>query len=427
VRLKKKIFFIVLFIIIALLFVGSRIFINNSIPNKLKMIVNEETDYRYNIPLEARLTGDVKGVLEINNEPVPSDSIVIDLNEPFSITANQTGKIDVDLVFLGIFNIENVELDIIETSQYIPLGNTMGVTVNTDGILVLGIGTLIGEDGKKSMPSSGRLYSGDYIKKINGKEVSKKEDLIEVINASNGEPVICEVDRNNQIVLVEILPVKTSDENEYKIGIWVRDDTQGIGTITYINLNDGTFAALGHGITDIDTKTLIKISKGTLSDVIITGVSKGDNGIPGEISGLIVNNDDEIIGNIEDNTCNGIYGTLTDFGISRYCSQDALPIGLKNEVELGEATIKSDVSGTMEEYDIEIEKIFLNDESNKGMIIKVVDEDLINETNGIVQGMSGSPIIQNGKLIGAVTHVFVQDSTKGYGVFIENMLIDEDQ
>lgn len=401
-------------------------YIQNTIPGHFKMFVGEEKQFGYNMPFEAEIQGQIKGVLQINSESVPENSIEIDLDKPFTIASNQTGKFNVNLKLLGWLPVKRVEVEVINPYSYIPVGEMVGVTVSTDGVLVLGTGSFIDQNGSKISPSKDILLSGDYIKKINGKTIMHKEDLIDEINGCNGKEVTMEVDRNGTNVLLQIKPNKTTVAGEYKLGVWVRDDTQGIGTLTYVNLEDQTFGALGHGITDIDTQELMKLSGGTLVTSLITNITKGEDGKPGEISGVIIESEENTIANVEKNDNNGIFGSLTDEGIEAYSNKEVYTIGFKYDIKPGKAYILSDVSGSVEEYEIVIEKIFLNDDANKGMIIKVVDEKLLNVTNGIIQGMSGSPIIQDSKLIGAVTHVFVQDSTKGYGTFIENMILEED-
>ena len=408
-----------------LIFIGMNFFIHYYIPNQIKIFVNRENNFGYQVPLKADLSGDLRGVLEINHEPVPKDQISIDLNQPFSIQSTETGKFNVDLKFLGIFPIKALEVEVINPDYYIPSGRTVGVTVNTDGILVLGTGNIIDYSGKKVSPGNGKLYSGDYIKKVNQQNVESKEELIQIVNQSNGEEIDIEFERNGNVMTTRLTPVKTSVEGEYKLGLWVRDDTQGIGTITYINSDNHSFGALGHGITDIDTKQLMKISNGKIVDALITNVTKGQNGLPGEISGIIVEENDKLIGDITVNSEYGIFGTINQNAFYKYFAEDTMPLGFKYDIHEGKAYILSDVSGEMKKYEISIEKIYLNDQTNKGMFIKVVDKNLLNETNGIVQGMSGSPIIQDNMLIGAVTHVFVQDSTKGYGTFIENMILGD--
>lgn len=401
-------------------------YIQYYVPGNFKMFVGEEMQLGYNLPFEAEFEGEIKNVLQVNSEPVPENSIVIDLNKPFTIASNQTGKFNIHLKLLGWLPIKRVQVEVINPYNYIPVGEMVGVTVSTDGVLVLGTGSFIDKEGSKISPSKDILLSGDYIKKINGKTIVHKEELIDEINESNGNEVTIEVDRNGTNILLQLKPNKTTVDGEYKLGVWVRDDTQGIGTLTYVNLADNTFGALGHGITDVDTQELMKLSGGTLVTSLITNITKGEDGKPGEISGVIIESQENTIAKVEKNDRNGIFGSLTEEGIEAYSNIEVLKIGFKYDIKPGKAYILSDVDGDVKEYEIQIEKIFLNDDANKGMIIKVVDQELLNLTNGIIQGMSGSPIIQDGKLIGAVTHVFVQDSTKGYGTFIENMILEEE-
>lgn len=402
-----------------------QLFIQLYIPNNYKIFVGEEKKFGYRIPVEAELSGDIKGVLQINNEAVPEDRISIRLDKSFSILSNQTGKFNVNLKLLGFFSIKKVSVEVINPEHYIPVGQMVGVTVTTDGVLVLGTGTFINYEGKKESPSKNLLFSGDYIKKINNKGIKNKEQLIKEINSSKGEEILIEIDRKGSILQLYLTPKKTSIPEEYKLGVWVRDDTQGIGTLTYVNIEENSFGALGHGITDIDTGQLIKLSKGTIVTSLVTNITKGADGTPGEISGIIIESEENTVAKIKKNCQNGIFGELTKIGKREFSKDKALPLGFKYDVKLGKAFIRSDINGQIKDYEIIIEKVFLNDETNKGIIIKVTDSDLLNLTNGIIQGMSGSPIIQDGKLIGAVTHVFVQDSTKGYGTFIENMILEE--
>ena len=214
--------------------------------------------------------------------------------------------------------------------------------------------------------------------------------------------------------------VKTED-GSYKLGAWVRDDTQGIGTMTYIDMS-GNFGALGHGISDSDTGKVVEIEEGALYETEILGIEKGTIGNPGVMAGVIYYGLGSQLGTITDNTDIGIFGKVND-KMKKSLQAQAVEVGYRQDVKKGQAWVRSDVSGELKDYEIEIQKVDYNPvQQNKSMVIKVVDEELLRLTGGIVQGMSGSPILQDGKLIGAVTHVFVQDSTRGYGIFVEDML-----
>lgn len=254
---------------------------------------------------------------------------------------------------------------------------------------------------------------------FNEQKVSNKKELMEDLEILDGEDVILDVIRNGEKIPVSLTPVKDAG-GEYKLGIWVRDNTQGIGTLTCVD-EKGRYGALGHGISDVDTGELLHISKGALYQAEILGIQKGQSGSPGELSGLIRYEPGQIIGAVDTNSKNGIYGSFYDrrAGIPVKKTE----VAYKQELEVGPASVLCCVDGSVKEYDAEITRIDMNHEdTNKSFVIHVTDPELLEITGGIVQGMSGSPILQKGKFAGAVTHVFVQDSTSGYGIFAETML-----
>ena len=293
------------------------------------------------------------------------------------------------------------------------------------GILVLGVGEFEIE-GKIVAPCRGFVEPGDMILKCNGIDLKTKEDLRNIVEKSKMVPLKLTLLRNKEIKEVTVHPSYSMFDNEYKIGLWIRDSTQGIGTLTYIDPETGAFGALGHGITDTDTKKLMPIRDGNIITTTITHIKKGKKGIPGEISGIIEYSDKNIIGQVSNNTSIGIYGEL-DKSITKDINYHKVPIAFQDEVHEGKATILVDLTNhKVQEYEVTIQKVSrYSNEPAKGMIIKIVDPRLLSLTNGIIQGMSGSPILQDGKLIGAVTHVFIQDPTRGYGIFIENMINNE--
>ena len=303
-------------------------------------------------------------------------------------------------------------------------GMPVGIYMETDGVLVLDTEKMTGMDGKEYTPAQGVVSSGDYITEVNHQKIEGKKQLMDLVEHLDGEKVLLTVRRENTILEKKLTPVQISKGN-YRLGIWVRDNVQGLGTITFLTKNN-RFAALGHGIHDIDTSTLLTIKRGTLYRTSIQKVQKGSKGNPGTMEGIIVYNRFHRLGVIEKNTDAGIYGELNS---DRSWIGEEVPIQVakKEEIKTGEARIRCYIDGKVKEYTICITQIDKeSDQVNKGMVIQVTDTELLEKTGGIIQGMSGSPIIQNGKLIGAVTHVFVQDSTKGYGIFIENMLKEEE-
>ncbi len=394
--------------------------IDQGIPNEIKLLVGTEESFDFNMPLEGKIsTGDIDAI-SINNLKVPSDQIHIDLNQPFTLVSSQTGKYDIDLKLFGLIAFKKISLDVIDKVELIPCGCPIGIYVETNGILVLGSGRLTGEDGLNYEPVRNRLKSGDYILAINGQSVSRKKELIDKLQECKGKDVTLLIRRNEENITIEITPVKTAS-GSYKIGAWIRDNTQGIGTLTFIT-TDGQFGALGHGITDVDTGLLLDIKAGSIYSAEIMSIIKGKEGEPGELVGMIRQNEKYKVGSIRSNTYQGIFGRVS-YEYDEGLSMEPLEIGLKQEIKTGKAYVRCTIDEEVADYEIEIVSIDINNNNhNKGIIIKITDPRLLELTGGIVQGMSGSPIIQNNKIIGAVTHVFIQDSTKGYGTFIENMV-----
>ena len=275
-------------------------------------------------------------------------------------------------------------------------------------------------EGQKPYEKTG-IKEGDRIISINDNQIETTEELIQTVNASNGKEItITYIHENTKQETAIVQPVKTK-ENEYKLGLWVRDAAAGVGTATFYEPSSQMFASLGHGITDIDTGDLITISNGELVTTNIVSVQKGERGKPGEIRGSIEAS--RVIGSVSKNTSFGIFGKITNKNNLKI-SEEAIEVASRDEIKTGKAQIICEIEqGKRKYYDIEIERIYIsNNNDNKSMLIKVTDEELLEKTGGIIQGMSGSPIIQNNKFVGAVTHVLVNDPTTGYGVFADIML-----
>lgn len=307
-----------------------------------------------------------------------------------------------------------------EETMVIPGGMPIGIYLETKGVMVLGTDEITDMDGIKKEPSAHKVKAGDYIVGINHQKIRDKSQLIEAVKMLDNSDVILEISRNNEEIEVRTEAVKF-DADEYKLGIWVRDNAQGLGTVTFLDAQS-RFGALGHGIHDVDTNELLRISSGTLYTTSIKDIQKGEDGIPGGMEGIIIYNNYNILGSITKNTDAGIFGKIDRID-TLFSDQTPVSVAKKEEIREGPATIRCAVEGKVKEYEVEITGIDLNaPEVNKGIVLKVTDQDLLKVTGGIVQGMSGSPILQDGKLVGAVTHVFVNNPTKGYGIFIENML-----
>lgn len=316
---------------------------------------------------------------------------------------------------------ETVNVDISDEIKVLPCGFPVGIYLETDGVMVISCGAVEGIDGIMYEPALDKFKPGDYIVSVNEIDVSSKSQLLFLINKYGNETLHIKIRRGKDVFVVDIDAVETVG-NEYKIGVWVRDDTQGIGTMTYVT-SDGKFGALGHGISDIDTGELLSSDTGLLYNARIWGIKKGVNGTPGGLCGTINYEDENIIGKIDNNTEIGIFGNIDEKVVEEKYGLSYVNICGKDEIKKGTAYIRSMVSGEIKDYEILITDIEKNEKRGDRQITLVVtDEELLDITNGIVQGMSGSPIIQDEKLVGAVTHVLVNDPTKGYGIFIEDML-----
>ena len=315
---------------------------------------------------------------------------------------------------------QEVSNDDLQNMRLIPGGMPIGIYMEVDGILVLDTEALEDINGNMCEPSKNIIKKGDYIISINQIDVEDKNDLIREVAHLSQEDVVIGIRREEECFEVSFKAVEV-ENGEYKLGIWVRDNVQGLGTVTYIT-DDNQFGALGHGIHDIDTDKLLTIKGGNIYEIDIIGIQKGKRGEPGGMEGVIVYNQRNILGDILTNTENGIYGTIKKRE-KLVDNDEYLKICEKKDIQLGDAVIKSAITGEVKEYDIKIVSVdYFTRNENKRITIEVVDDELLEMTGGIVQGMSGSPIIQDGKLVGAVTHVLVNDPTRGYGIFIENML-----
>ena len=303
-----------------------------------------------------------------------------------------------------------------------PLGEIVGIYTEGSGVFVIDACEIESIDGKFVSPASGALRTGDYIIKVNGTELEEKETLVKAVSSSKGNGIELTIVRGEEEIVTNVTPIMGKN-GKYMLGVWVKDDLAGIGTITYYT-EEGAFAALGHGMGDGVTKEIFSVKGGDVYFADIVGIQKGKRGTPGEVKGVIYYGVGHHIGELYTNCGEGIYGTLDKDDVERYkINCEPYKVGKKEEIQTGAAQIISDISGKREIYDINIEYVdYLAVSSKKGLHIEVTDPELLELTGGIVQGMSGSPIIQNGKLVGAVTHVLINEPTKGYGIFIEEMM-----
>ncbi len=336
-----------------------------------------------------------------------------------TVEVSQNGSYQIRCKWLGVLPLKTIKVHTVEKQEVLVSGSPVGIYMETKGVLVIESGEITDREGIRRTPAEHIIQSGDYICEIDGKVLTGKRQLMQLVRENQGEPMELQVIRHQETIKLEMTPVETED-GSYKLGIWVRDNIQGIGTLTYVEPN-GTFGALGHGISDADTGERLEISDGDLYRADILSIRKGTAGTPGELRGVINYREENRIGTICGNSQYGIRGQMEPGKYTE--SMKKIPTGLKQEIQTGKAEIRCDIGDGIREYQCEILEIDSNArDTNKCFVLRITDDDLLSRTGGIVQGMSGSPVLQNGKLIGAITHVFVNDPTKGYGIFIENMM-----
>ena len=336
-----------------------------------------------------------------------------------TVEVSQNGSYQIRCKWLGVLPLKTIKVHTVEKQEVLVSGSPVGIYMETKGVLVIDSGEITDREGIRRTPAEHIIQSGDYICEIDGKVLTGKRQLMQLLRENQGEPMELQVIRHQETIKLEMTPVETED-GSYKLGIWVRDNIQGIGTLTYVEPN-GTFGALGHGISDADTGERLEISDGDLYRADILSIRKGTAGTPGELRGVINYREENRIGTICGNSQYGIRGQMEPGKYTE--SMKKIPTGLKQEIQTGKAEIRCDIGDGIREYQCEILEIDSNArDTNKCFVLRITDDDLLSRTGGIVQGMSGSPVLQNGKLIGAITHVFVNDPTKGYGIFIENMM-----
>lgn len=341
-----------------------------------------------------------------------------------AITSNSNYNIsNVEVSLFGKLPVKNVAVTTIENAKVVPIGKIIGLKLYTNGVLIVGMSEIEDENSILSKPyENSDIKEGDTILKINEKEIEDIENLKDAVNSSNGKKLELTLLRDGSIVTSNITPIQTKNK-EYKLGLWVKDAATGVGTMTFYEPESKVYAVLGHGITDADTDSLINIDSGELVTSRIISIKKGEVENPGEIKGTILNQ--QTIGEVIKNTQFGIYGKLNNLTSLNIDTSKVLDVALREEIEIGEAKVLCaiDNSNVAKEYSIEIEKIYTDNEfNNKSMLIKVTDEELLEKTGGIIRGLSGAPIIQNGKFIGAITNVLVSNPEIGYAIFGDLMI-----
>ncbi|KMT21359.1 SpoIVB peptidase [Clostridium cylindrosporum] len=373
------------------------------------------------LPSVVKITNNKLELVNLSDKKLKSNFIyTVEAFSKNSSTSNQNINLNVKL--FGLIPVKKVTLNLKPEVKVIPGGKPVGIKLLTEGIIVVGFSDVETKNGKKESPGVGAgIEIGDILLEANGEELVDINTLSNTISKSKGKIVKFKIKRKDSIISKSINPIESDESSQYKIGLWVRNSTSGVGTLTFYEENSGKFGALGHPINDVDTGKMLSIKEGSTYNAKIISVEKGEKGKPGELRGVFTEKDK--VGSLNKNTFSGVYGISPEMW-SDLQSKKAIPIARQSEVKEGPAKILACVDGTeTKEYDIIIERLNSQTKpSPKSMIIKVIDNELLEKTGGIVQGMSGSPIIQDGKLVGAVTHVFVNKPNMGYGIYIEWML-----
>lgn len=392
----KKTFKILL--IVCLFFLYAYVYNIAAIPQNIILLEGEKINFKLALGLGLQNSDDYEATWVSSN-----------------LNKSKVGNNKVELKLFNSIAVKDINVSVIPTTTVIPVGKAIGMKLYTKGVLVVGMSEIENEERIKEKPyENSGIEEGDSIIAINNEEINTTDELIQQVNNSNGESLKIKYVKDDKILETSIVPVKTKED--YKIGLWVRDAAAGIGTLTFYEPSTNMFMSLGHGIIDIDTEEIVDISRGELVTANILSIIKGEKNKPGEIKGSITKG--VAIGDIYKNTKMGVYGNVKN---RQYIdtTYNEMEVAERSEIKTGKATILCQLdSGAPQEYQIEIERIYLNNNTdNKSMLIKITDEELLNKTGGIIQGMSGAPIMQNGKFIGAVTNVLVKDPTKGYAIF----------
>ena len=395
-----------------------------SLPKEIRMFQSAIKQIKLSLPVSVSVTANQPDVVEINGHTEPFKA---SLKYPLTIKPGNIGESSIELKLFGFIPLKKVDVSVLKDIRVIPGGQTIGVKLKSAGIMVVGQYSVQTDNGKTVNPGEiAGIRVGDVILKMNGKTLASVNDVSNILRQSgeNKKIVEFEIQRGKEKIKVKMNPIFDTKSQTYRLGLYIRDSAAGVGTLTFYDPKTNRYGALGHVITDMDTQEPIVVGEGKILYSDVTSIEKGKNGKPGEKRAIFVD-ENNVIGNITKNTPFGIFGILNQkpsYGLVN----EAIPIALPEEVKEGPAEILTVIEDQkVERFKIEITKVIPQKyPATKGMVIKVTDPRLLEKTGGIIQGMSGSPIIQNGKLIGAVTHVFVNDPTSGYGSYIEWMIRD---
>lgn len=424
-KLTKRLLFITCTLLVLSLIVAPQVLSLLGFPSHFKIIKGIDQSLEISFPFDVYISCDEPGQLIVNGQAIDGDSLKVNLSEPLNFQSKSLGQVDVNFKLFGLIPIRRMEVKVVPEVKVYPGGHSIGVLLHADGVMVVENAYVEGEDGRRHYPArDAGIGPGDYLVEINGKKVLDKEDVGQAIYQSSkkGQPVQVKVRKaDGSIDETSIQPVKNK-QGTYMIGLFIEDGVAGVGTLSFYEPVSGRYGGLGHVIAEANTRRPIQIRSGEIVNANISGINSGQRGLPGEKLGTFLGGEDAM-GKIDKNCDYGIYGKLNKIPRNPFF-KEPIPVATSQQVEEGRASIYTVVNGNkIEKYTIEIERVYhQNRPATRGLIIKIVDPKLLQKTGGIIQGMSGSPIVQNGRLVGAVTHVFVNDPKKGYGVLAEWMI-----
>ncbi|KIL38511.1 serine peptidase [Gordoniibacillus kamchatkensis] len=422
---RKRLLGLVLVFFVCMVTISTPFQCYASFPSELRLFSGQGKQLQLAMPVSAQVTVRDPEIVKVNG--VSDRSVRLNLKDPISLEPSRSGQTEMKLKLFGTIPLKTLKVNVVPELKVYPGGQTIGVKIKSAGILVVGHHLVtVAPDQKLSPGEEAKIQLGDLIMKINGKssnDVSKVADIVNEAGQSK-KPLELTIARGSDTVNIKLQPAYDIVDKAYRLGLYIRDSAAGVGTLTFYAPDQKVYGALGHVITDMDTQTPIVVGDGQIFHSSVTSISKSQHGEPGEKRAIIIK-DSKVLGSIEKNTSFGIFGKMTEQpGNGSF--KEPIPVAFSEEVKEGPAQIFTVVDGQkVEKFDIQVMHVSKQDfPATKGMVIKITDPRLLEKTGGIVQGMSGSPIIQNGKIIGAVTHVFVNDPTSGYGCFIEWMLQD---
>lgn len=416
---KHRFIGLVLVAITVLLIVSSPFQQFASIPHEIRVFEGKLSHLSFTLPVATQVVSSNDSIVHVEKPAMAQEKDGVELAGVRSGTAEVQVKV-------GNIPVKKVKVNVLPDVKVIPGGQSIGVKLNSLGVVVVGHYFIQTEKGKMSPGEEAKVKVGDVILKMNEVQLKDMDQIGDIVEdaAQKGKNIDLEVLRGKEKVKLSIHPVYDEKEKKHRLGLYIRNSAAGVGTLTFHHPDTGAYGALGHVISDMDTQKPIIVGDGSIVNSSVSSIERGQSGQPGEKTAIFINEKD-VLGDIKRNTPFGIFGTMKK-KVSNGIMDEAIPIALNEEIKKGPAHILTVVEGqNVEKFDIEIVDVIPQKyPATKGLVLKVTDPVLLEKTGGIVQGMSGSPIIQDGKLVGAITHVFINDPTSGYGCFIEWMLQD---